>query len=71
MWMPAMYVRSFPCGRFCGFLKHDGVAKTRQLLRWPRCFDVPKYASWLTIARLAFGAFCLVILFDVFYESIK
>jgi hypothetical protein len=44
--------------------KNDGVAKTHQLLRCCNCSrhcGVPKYASFLDLARLAFGAFCLAI----------
>jgi hypothetical protein len=52
----------------------DGVAKTRQLLRCCDCLAVSTYVTTphcSTIARLAFGAFCLAIPFDDFCESIS
>jgi hypothetical protein len=55
-------------------MEKDGVAKTRQL---PRCCDYLAASTYVstphcsTIARLAFGAFCLDIPFDSFCESIK
>jgi hypothetical protein len=54
--------------------KQDGVAKTRQLQCCCDCFAASTYAGTphgTTIARLAFGAFCLAIPFDAFCESIK
>jgi hypothetical protein len=52
----------------------DGVAKTRQLLRCCDSLAVSTYVTTphcSTIARLAFGAFCLAIPFDDFCESIS
>jgi hypothetical protein len=54
--------------------KQDGVAKTRQWLRCCDCLAASTYAGTphgSTIARLAFGAFCLAIPFDIFGESPK
>jgi hypothetical protein len=57
----------------CHLPLFDGVAKTCQLLRCCDCLAASTYLSTphgSTIARLAFGAFCLAIPFDAFCESI-
>jgi hypothetical protein len=58
-----------PCG-----VRDDGVAKTHQLLRCCHHLAASTYVSTphcSTMARLAFGAFCLAIQLDAFCESIK
>jgi hypothetical protein len=59
---------------YIGESKEDGVAKTRQLLRCCDGLAASTYVSTphgSTIARLAFGAFCLAIPFVGFCENIK